>query len=167
MALLGAHVSAAGGAQNAPGRGRDIMADAIQVFTANQNQWQAKPLSDENISGFKEGMAQGQPQVSITHDSYLINLCSTEEWKLKRARNAFVEEMDRSESLGIHYIVFHPGAHMGAGYEAGCTHTEEHAPGERQVANHQFHLGLQFTKEVSVIVQLRGIQGRHLGRLGV
>lgn len=120
MAMLGAHVSAAGGAQNAPGRGRDISADAIQIFTANQNQWQAKPLADENIDGFRSGMAQEQPSVCLTHDSYLINLCSVEEWKLKRARNAFVEEMDRSEALGIDYIVFHPGAHMGAGYEAGC-----------------------------------------------
>lgn len=120
MPLLGAHVSAAGGAQNAPGRGKDISADAIQIFTANQNQWQAKPLSDENIGGFRAGMAEGQPAVCLTHDSYLINLCSVEEWKLKRARDAFVEEMDRSEALGIDYIVFHPGAHMGEGYEAGC-----------------------------------------------
>ena len=125
MAMLGAHVSAAGGAENAPGRGRDISADAIQIFTANQNQWRAKPLGDENIDGFRSGMAQGQPSVCLTHDSYLINLCSVEEWKLKRARDAFVEEMDRSEALGIDYIVFHPGAHMGAGYEAGCATVSE------------------------------------------
>ncbi|MEE9161727.1 MAG: deoxyribonuclease IV [Candidatus Neomarinimicrobiota bacterium] len=120
MALLGAHVSVAGGTQNAPERGRDIKADAIQIFTANQNQWQAKPLSEENIDGFRSGMAQRQPQVALTHDSYLINLCSAEEWKLKRAVNAFIEELDRSEALGMHGIVFHPGAHMGAGIDAGC-----------------------------------------------
>lgn len=120
MPRMGAHVSAAGGAQNAPGRGRDIDAEAIQLFTANQNQWNAKPLNDENIDGFRAGMAAGQPEVSITHDSYLINLCSAEEWKLKRARQAFLEELDRSEALGIDYIVFHPGAHMGAGYDQGC-----------------------------------------------
>ena len=154
MALLGAHVSAAGGAQNAPGRGRDIRADAIQVFTANQNQWQAKPLSDENISGFKEGMAQGQPQVSITHDSYLINLCSTEEWKLKRARNAFIEEMDRSESLGIDYIVFHPGAHMGAGYEAGCTLVAESL---------NLALGERPDYKVKLLVEITAGQGTTVG----
>jgi deoxyribonuclease-4 len=120
MALLGAHVSAAGGMENAPERGRGIDADSIQVFTSNQNQWRARPLTDENIKGFREGMGKDQPQVSVTHDSYLINLCSAEEWKLKRAVNAFMEEMDRSEALGIDYIVFHPGAHMGAGIEAGC-----------------------------------------------
>ena len=120
MALLGAHVSTAGGMENAPQRGRAIAADAIQVFTSNQNQWQARPLTERNISGFRQGMSQGQPRVSLTHDSYLINLCSTEAWKLKRAGEAFIEEMDRSEALGIRYIVFHPGAHMGAGVEAGC-----------------------------------------------
>ncbi|MCK4579307.1 MAG: deoxyribonuclease IV [Candidatus Marinimicrobia bacterium] len=120
MALLGAHVSVAGGMANAPGRGRDIDADAIQVFTANQNRWNSPPISQENIDGFRSGMSQGQPRVSVTHDSYLINLCAAEQEKRDRAVNAFIEEMDRSESLGIPYIVFHPGAHMGAGVEAGC-----------------------------------------------
>ena len=125
MAILGAHVSIAGGSEKAPGRGKAIDADVIQIFTANQNQWKAKPLSETNIDGFREGMTQGQPQVSITHDSYLINLCSIEKWKLKRAVDTFIEELDRSEALGIDYIVFHPGAHMGAGYEAGCATVAE------------------------------------------
>lgn len=125
MAILGAHVSIAGGAEKAPGRGKAIDADTIQIFTANQNQWKARPLTETNIDGFREGMTQGQPQVSITHDSYLINLCSMEKWKLKRAVDTFVAEMDRSEALGIDYIVFHPGAHMGAGYEAGCATVSE------------------------------------------
>ena len=125
MAILGAHVSIAGGSEKAPGRGKAIDADVIQIFTANQNQWKAKPLTETNIDGFREGMTQGQPQVSITHDSYLINLCSIEKWKLKRAVDTFIEELDRSEVLGIDYIVFHPGAHMGAGYEAGCATVAE------------------------------------------
>ncbi|MCH7521583.1 MAG: deoxyribonuclease IV [Candidatus Marinimicrobia bacterium] len=125
MAILGAHVSIAGGSEKAPGRGKAIDADVIQIFTANQNQWKAKPLTETNIDGFREGMNQGQPQVSITHDSYLINLCSIEKWKLKRAVDTFIEELDRSEALGIDYIVFHPGAHMGAGYEAGCATVAE------------------------------------------
>ncbi|MFC1483759.1 deoxyribonuclease IV [Candidatus Neomarinimicrobiota bacterium] len=120
MALLGAHVSTAGGMINAPGRGRDIGADTIQVFTTNQNQWKARVLPDEDVQGFRAGMSQGQPQVCVTHDSYLINLCSVEDWKRKRAVETFIGEMDRSELLGIQYIVFHPGAHMGAGIEAGC-----------------------------------------------
>lgn len=120
MALLGAHVSVAGGVQKAPDRGRAIAADAIQIFTANQNRWQSPPLSDENISGFRAGMGQDRPRISVTHDSYLINLCADDAEKRRRAVGAFIEEMDRSESLGINYIVFHPGAHMGAGIEAGC-----------------------------------------------
>ena len=125
MPLFGAHVSVAGGVQNAPERGRAIDADAIQIFTANQNQWKAKPLSQDNIDGYRQGMAADQPKVSLTHDSYLINLCSAEDWKLKRAITAFIEELDRSEALGMDYIVFHPGAHMGAGEEAGCALVSE------------------------------------------
>lgn len=120
MALLGAHVSTAGGMKNAPDRGRAIRADAIQVFTTNQNQWKARNLPEDDIHGFREGMSQDQPRVCVTHDSYLINLCSVEDWKLRRAVESFIGEMDRSEALGIEYIVFHPGAHMGAGIEAGC-----------------------------------------------
>ena len=120
MALLGAHISTAGGTENAPGRGRAIGTDAIQIFTANQNQWKANPLTEANIEGFRRGMSRGQPRVSITHDSYLINLCAAKGWQLKRAVDAFIAEMDRSESLGIDYIVFHPGAHMEAGVEQGC-----------------------------------------------
>lgn len=120
MALLGAHVSTAGGTEKAPERGRTIGADAIQIFTADQTQWKATPLTEANISGFRQGMSRGQPRVSITHDSYLINLCAAEAWQLKRAVGAFIAEMDRSEALGIDYIVFHPGAHMGAGVDEGC-----------------------------------------------
>ena len=125
MPLFGAHVSVAGGVQNAPERGRAIDADAIQIFTANQNQWKAKPLSQDKIDGYRQGMAADQPKISLTHDSYLINLCSAEDWKLKRAITAFIEELDRSEALGMDYIVFHPGAHMGAGEEAGCALVSE------------------------------------------
>jgi len=125
MALLGAHVSTAGGTENAPERGRAIAADAIQIFTANQNQWKARPLTEANISGFRQGMSRGQPKVSLTHDSYLINLCAAKGWQLKRAVDAFIAEMDRSEALGINYIVFHPGAHLGAGVEAGCATVAE------------------------------------------
>ncbi len=120
MALLGAHVSVAGGVQNAPERGRAIAADAIQIFSANQNRWHSPPLTEDNITGFRSGMGQDRPRVSVTHDSYLINLCAAEEGKRRRAVGAFIEEMDRSEALGIDYIVFHPGAHMGAGIETGC-----------------------------------------------
>lgn len=120
MALLGAHVSTAGGVENAPERGRAINADAIQLFTTNQNQWKSPPLTKTNIKGFHQGMSQEQPRVSITHDSYLINLCSIKAWQLERAVDAFIAEMDRSEALGINYIVFHPGAHMGAGVQEGC-----------------------------------------------
>ncbi|UCH64226.1 MAG: deoxyribonuclease IV [Fidelibacterota bacterium] len=123
--MLGAHVSTASGTENAPERGRAIGADAIQIFTANQDQWKSPPLTETNIDGFRRGMSQGRPRVSISHDSYLINLCAAKTWQLRRAVDAFIAEMDRSEALGIDYIVFHPGAHMEAGVEVGCATVAE------------------------------------------
>jgi deoxyribonuclease-4 len=115
VGLIGAHVSIAGGIQNAPGRGTEIDADAIQVFTANQNQWFPKQPAPEEVAGFREGMEREQPQVCVSHDSYLINLGSPDEEKLNRSRQAFLEEIDRCEACGIPYIAFHPGAHMRTG----------------------------------------------------
>ena len=74
MSLLGAHVSVAGGVQNAPKRGTEIGADAIQIFTANQNQWFPKEPKEEDAKGYQMAMEKEQPNISISHASYLLNI---------------------------------------------------------------------------------------------
>lgn len=117
--ILGAHVSIAGGVQNAPLNGQKIGCDAIQMFAKNQTQWQAKPYTDENIRGFKENLSAAGIGIVIIHDSYLINLCTTNPENLKKSIEAFIDELKRAESLGVPYVVTHPGSHLSKGEEWG------------------------------------------------
>ncbi|MFQ6608736.1 MAG: deoxyribonuclease IV [Fidelibacterota bacterium] len=117
MGLLGAHVSVAGGVENAPARGSAIDADTIQIFTANQNQWFPKQPSTENATAFREQMAIERPEICVTHDSYLINLGSPDAKKLNMSRRAFLDEIDRCDACNIPYLIFHPGAHLKTGEE--------------------------------------------------
>jgi deoxyribonuclease IV len=122
MKYIGAHVSAAGGVENAPVRAHEIGATGFALFTKNQRQWKAKPLSDENIEGFKancEKYGFGMEAV-IPHDSYLINLGHPEKEKLQKSRDAFLDEMQRCEQLGIRLLNFHPGSHLKKISEKEC-----------------------------------------------
>jgi deoxyribonuclease-4 len=112
MKYVGAHVSAAGGVQNAPLNAQAIGAKAFALFTKNQRQWHAKPLTDEAIEAFQENLQQVgiAPSHVLPHDSYLINLGHPEPEGLEKSRNAFLEEMQRCEQLGLSLLNFHPGA---------------------------------------------------------
>ena len=108
---LGAHVSVAGGLQNAIPWALEIEADTFQMFSKNQRQWIAKPLTDEDIEAFKTPLAKTDLGPLMIHDSYLINMGSPDETKGKRAQVAFLEEYHRCEALGVAYLNFHPGSH--------------------------------------------------------
>ncbi len=114
MKYIGAHVSAAGGVENVPERAHEIGAKAFALFTKNQRRWEGPPLTKENIKGFKNscqdlGYSMGQV---MPHDSYLINLGHPEEQQLQKSRNAFLDEIQRCEQLGIKLLNFHPGNHL-------------------------------------------------------
>ncbi len=115
MPYIGCHVSAAGGIENVPVRGKDLGCDAIQVFTSNQMQWKGRPISTESCKQFIDGLKDVGIRKVVTHDSYLINLGSPDPVKLEKSRQAFIEEIQRSTYLEIPYIIFHPGSHMGEG----------------------------------------------------
>lgn len=121
MNLLGAHVSIAGGVQNAPARGVEMGCTAIQIFTKNQRQWRSKALTEQEIFEFKSNLKQHgfTPEAVCVHDSYLINLAAPEPELLAKSRDAFADEIKRAEQLGIPHLVFHPGAHKGDGEESG------------------------------------------------
>ncbi|MBI3781433.1 MAG: deoxyribonuclease IV [candidate division NC10 bacterium] len=117
--LLGAHMSIAGGVNLAPLRGRQVGCRTIQLFTKSSNQWRAKPLPPEEIERFRANLQTTGIAPAAAHDSYLINLASTDPALHHKSMAAFLEELERAEALGIPYLVAHPGAHMGAGEEAG------------------------------------------------
>ena len=117
--LLGAHVSIAGGVDKAPKRGRELTCGCIQIFSKNQSQWRAKPLTKEAILGFKQGLAENDIGGVLIHSSYLINLASPDGKKHEMSMDAFLDEIDRVDQLGVKQFVFHPGSHMGEGEDKG------------------------------------------------
>ncbi len=110
--LVGAHVSIAKGVYLAPGRGEEIGANAIQIFSKNQSQWVGKPISQEDADKFKKAWQESTIEAVVIHDSYLINLGSPDEALLEKSRAAFLDEMDRAELLGVPNLVFHPGSYL-------------------------------------------------------
>ena len=118
MALLGAHVSAAGGLHKAFERAQAIGCDALQIFVKNANRWQAKPLGDEAVAQFRQALEQ-RPLPVVAHASYLINLCSSNPETAKKSRTALTDELLRCTALGVEGLVLHPGAHLGQGVQAG------------------------------------------------
>ncbi|KXI21787.1 deoxyribonuclease IV [Photobacterium sanguinicancri] len=122
MKLIGAHVSAAGGVQNAPQNASALGANAFALFTKNQRQWVAKPLEQDIINKFKaccQFLGFG-PEAILPHDSYLINLGAPEAEKLEKSRSAFIDEMQRCQQLGLTLLNFHPGSHLKKISERDC-----------------------------------------------
>jgi len=122
MKYVGAHVSAAGGVENVPERAHEIGATGFALFTKNQRQWKAKPLTDESIELFKKRCQKFDFSMDtvIPHDSYLINLGHPEKDKLKKSRDAFLDELQRCEQLDIQLLNFHPGSHLRKISEKEC-----------------------------------------------
>src|SRR5690554_776745 len=114
MHYIGAHVSAAGGVHNAVENAVAIGANAFALFTKNQKQWKAHPLSEEQIALFKSAMAEAGfvAEQVLPHDGYLINLGNPDPEKRRISLNAFIDEMQRVEQLGLDRLNFHPGAHL-------------------------------------------------------
>lgn len=114
MKYIGAHVSASGGVEFAPVNAHEIGANAFALFTKNQRQWVAKPLTEESIRLFKERCAEFgfEPGYILPHDSYLINLGHPREEGIAKSRAAFLDEMQRCERLGLQLLNFHPGSHL-------------------------------------------------------
>lgn len=114
MKRIGAHVSIAGGVENAPLNAAAINAKAFAMFTKNQRQWQAKPLTQKSIAEFKENCLDNGYAADhiLPHDGYLINLGHPEKEGLEKSRQAFLDEMQRCEQLGLKMLNFHPGSHL-------------------------------------------------------
>lgn len=155
MKYVGAHVSAAGGVENAPLNARKIGAGAFALFTKNQRQWQAKPLSDESIRRFKQNCADAgfTPDQILPHDSYLINPGHPEAAGLEKSRTALIDEFSRCEQLGLKYLNFHPGSHLKKITEADCL---------ARIAE-SINLALAQTKGVTAVIENTAGQGTNLG----
>jgi deoxyribonuclease-4 len=114
--LIGAHISTKGGLHTVFERASVINASAIALFAKNSNQWKGKVMSEEDVALFAK-LRNVRP--ILTHASYLINLATTNEEFHRKSIEAMADELDRAERLGIHAVVLHPGAHLGAGVDHG------------------------------------------------
>lgn len=155
MKYVGAHVSAAGGVENAPLRAREIGAKAFALFTKNQRQWVAKPLTEASITAFKTNLETVgiRSEHVLPHDSYLINLGHPEASALEKSRAAFVDEMQRCEQLGLKLLNFHPGSHLRKISEEDCL--------ARIAAS--INLALAQTSSVTAVIENTSGQGSNLG----
>ncbi|OBT07316.1 deoxyribonuclease IV [Vibrio sp. UCD-FRSSP16_10] len=153
--FIGAHVSAAGGVENAPIRAKEIGANAFALFTKNQRQWAAKPLTQKSIDSFKKNctaLGFSSEQI-LPHDSYLINLGAPEEEKLEKSRAAFIDEMERCELLGLTLLNFHPGSHLKKISETECL---------ARIAE-SINLAHQAVPNVIAVIENTAGQGTNLG----
>lgn len=114
MKLIGAHVSAGNGVSQAPINAHEIGAKSFALFTRNPSRWQSKPISEKEAQAFKDNCANlgYTPEQILPHDSYLINLGAPDAEKLRMSREAFLDEMQRCEQLGLSMLNFHPGSHL-------------------------------------------------------
>jgi len=155
MKYIGAHVSAAGGVENAPLNAEKIGAKAFALFTKNQRQWVAKPLSEESITNFKNNLEEVgiAPGHVLPHDSYLINLGHPEKEPLEKSRAAFLDEFQRCEQLGLKLLNFHPGSHLKKCSEDDCLKTIAES----------INLVLQQTSGVTAVIENTAGQGSNMG----
>jgi deoxyribonuclease-4 len=91
----------------------------MQVFTKNNTQWRARPLTDDDVRNYRDLADHAGIAPVVAHATYLINLCAVNRTTLNRSRCAFVNELQRCETLGIHALIFHPGSHLGKGETEG------------------------------------------------
>jgi deoxyribonuclease-4 len=117
--LLGAHMSIAGGVHRAIERARSIGCSAMQIFVKNNMQWFARPFTPAEIKAFLAHPQRGEIGAVFAHANYLINLAATNPRFHANSIRALSEELTRADQLGLPFIVLHPGAHLGAGEEAG------------------------------------------------
>ncbi len=155
MKFIGAHVSASGGVENAPVNAQNIGAKAFALFTKNQRQWKSAPLTKESIKKFKDHCAQYEfaPHQILPHDSYLINLGHPEKEGLEKSRDAFLDELQRCEQLGLDRLNFHPGSHLGLIDEETCL---------KNIAD-SINWALNQTKGVTAVIENTAGQGTNMG----
>ena len=155
MKKIGAHVSASGGVSNAPLNAAKIGADAFAFFTKNQRQWSSKPLELKEIDNFHKACESHRIDINniLPHDSYLINLGHPEREKLRKSRNAFVEEMSRCEQLNLTKLNFHPGSHLKQVDEGACLN----------LISESINIALDKTESVTAVIENTAGQGSNMG----
>src|SRR5690554_3497442 len=152
---VGPHVSISGGVENAPLNAHKTGATAFGMFTKNQRQWVAKPLTTESIDGFRKNCETYgyKPWQILPHASYLINLGNPGTEALQKSRDAFIDEMYRCSQLGLDRLNFHPGSHLNGFTAEECLTTIAES----------INIALDKTEGVIAVIENTAGQGTNLG----
>lgn len=155
MKYVGAHVSAAGGVENAVQRAHDLGANAFALFTKNQRQWKAPALTLKTIDAFNIACNTYAftPAQILPHDSYLINLGHPDPVALQKSRDAFIDELQRAEQLGLRMVNFHPGSHLRQIPEQTCL----------ALIAESINIALDNSRGVCAVIENTAGQGSNLG----
>ncbi|NIZ19969.1 deoxyribonuclease IV [Entomospira culicis] len=154
MFYYGAHVSTAGGLANAPKNAQKIDANAFAMFTRNPRGWQAPPLSEKDISAFKEALVASKIDADkvLVHDNYLVNLATDNPEIRQKSINSLLDELERVEALGLHLLNFHPGARL----------KSDLAPALARIAEAMRFI-LDHTKYATLVIEATAGSGSHTG----
>ena len=156
MKRVGAHVSAAGGVENAPLNASEIGAKAFAFFTKNQRQWKSPPIPEEQAGSFRKYCSEKgfSPSHILPHDTYLINMGSPDPEIRKKSEDAFLDELKRCSLLGLTMLNFHPGSHRGEMDDEECL---------SMIAD-SVNRALDKTTGVSAVIENTAGQGGSVGR---
>lgn len=154
MPLFGAHLSIAGGFHHALLEAQERGCGTVQIFTKAPNQWTAKPIDPEEARRFRATLRQTRLRLPMAHDSYLINLASPDETLYRRSLEAFLDELTRAETLGLRYLVTHPGARLDS--------TEEQALARVAAALDEVHARTPGFR-IRILLETTAGQGSSLG----
>ncbi len=155
MKYVGAHVSSAGGVFNAPINAKKIGAKAFALFTKNQKQWKAKPLTEDEINKFKENCKKENYPIDyiLPHAAYLVNLGSPEKDGLEKSREAFIDELKRCSQLGLKFLNFHPGSHKKMMPDEDCL----------KLVAESMNISIEATEDVILVIENTAGQGGNVG----
>jgi deoxyribonuclease-4 len=153
--LIGAHVSAAGGVENAPLNAKRIGANAFALFLKNQRRWFEKPYPPERVKKFRSNLHSlgFSADAVLPHAAYLINLCAPDGEKAKKSFEALKDEVKRAHFLGLKFVNFHPGAHLNR-------YTEREAV---EIIAERVNRIIEETEGVVLVLETTAGQGSNLG----
>jgi deoxyribonuclease-4 len=148
-------MSVAGGLHNAFDHIRKVNGQALQIFTRNQRQWKAKPITPEEASLFEDAWKTWGDYPVASHTSYLINLAGPSEEVAEKSLQALSDELVRTATLKIPFLVMHPGSHLGTGLKKGISCLAENL-------DHCFR-STPMSKDVMLLLENTAGQGSSLG----
>ena len=166
--FVGAHTSASGGVFNAVKNAEAIGAKAFALFTKNQKRWDAKPFDSKTLDTWFDVLEKSAilPKHILPHDSYLINLGNPDEQKLIKSRMAFIDELERCDTLGLDRLNFHPGSHLVKLSKKDKENEELVTKVENDCLDliaESINIALDKTKNVKAVIENTAGQGTNLG----